>query len=327
MVEHGGGLPRRELLARWCAIGGVGLAGCSADGIGDSNDAPDGESAAFEWETFTYPSLDFVFERHRWDDRETVRLFESPDIDGQLQVPRSNVPGIAEFVDATDFEASFLLAIDMSFDRSPYTFEVVDVLWGPDDEEVVVDGVREGDGAEPGGHKVVTLVRVSVEDREVPGAARVVYERETPREGEDERGEFRTYPAESYTGISLLVEDEDGDLVMDGYPSVLRRGEPQRFVLVVRNFEETVGEYTVVTQLQRVEREGSSLVVTEREELDRFGVEVDIRESRPTRLDVTPTLVGEDLRLVVLLYEGEPPAEPTKENALHSLHLWLDVTE
>lgn len=331
MAEHGGGLPRRELLARCCAIGGVGLAGCAADGIDDPNDdpneGPDGESASFEWETFTYPTLDFVFERHRWDDQETVRLFDSSHIDRQLQVPRSNVPGIAEYVDATDFEESFLLAIDMSFDRSPYSFEVVDVLWGADDEEVVVDGVREGDGAETGGHKVVTLVRVTVEDRGIPGAARVTYERETPREGEDQRGEFRTYPAESYTGIRLLMEDEDGDLVARGYPSVLQRGEPQRLVVVVGNFEETVGEYTIVTQLQRIEQEGGSPVVTEREELDRFGVEVDSRESRPSRLDVTPTLVGEDLRLVVLLFDGEPGAEPTKENAMHSLHLWVDVTE
>ena len=34
---------------------------------------------------------------------------------------------------------------------------------------------------------------------------------------------------------------------------------------------------------------------------------------------------GEDRRLVVLLYDGDAPATPTRENADENLHLWVDV--
>jgi len=42
---------------------------------------------------------------------------------------------------------------------------------------------------------------------------------------------------------------------------------------------------------------------------------------------VAPTLPGERLRLVYLLYKGDPPAEPTVENAYREVHLWVNVSE
>jgi uncharacterized membrane protein len=41
---------------------------------------------------------------------------------------------------------------------------------------------------------------------------------------------------------------------------------------------------------------------------------------------ITPTMEGERLRLVFLLYEGEPPANPTLENAYRSSRLWVNVS-
>jgi len=38
-------------------------------------------------------------------------------------------------------------------------------------------------------------------------------------------------------------------------------------------------------------------------------------------------MTGENLRVQYLLYRGDPPAEPTQENAYRSLHLWVDVFE
>ncbi len=135
-----------------------------------------------------------------------------------------------------------------------------------------------------------------------------------------------TENGERYTEFYLLTESEPGALVADGYPSQLTAGEPTGLHVGISNEEgETVG-YTVVVQLQRVDRRGGSPQVTERFGLDSFGVE--LREGRTIerRHAVEPTVTGEDFRLAYLLYRGEPPETPSMANAYRSVHLWVDVT-
>ena len=132
---------------------------------------------------------------------------------------------------------------------------------------------------------------------------------------------------EQFTEFYLLTEDDNGDLVAAGYPTELSVGEPADLVVGVENNEHRTVEYTVVIELQAVSTETNETVIEERTELDRFETTLDHDEVWQHSHDVRPTFAGENLRLQYLLYEGEPPAEPTTENAYRDLHLWIDVED
>jgi uncharacterized membrane protein len=138
----------------------------------------------------------------------------------------------------------------------------------------------------------------------------VIYAIASPREGE------------RYTELQLLTED-DGEVVAADYPREFTAGEGQPLVVGVENHERETVAYTVVVLLEALE--GDETV--EAEELDRFGLELDHGERERGEHTVTPELVGEELRLSYLLYAGEPPAEPTQENAYEHVHIWIDVAE
>lgn len=131
---------------------------------------------------------------------------------------------------------------------------------------------------------------------------------------------------EQFTEFYLLTENPEGDLVADGYPETMERGETAELVVGIGNNEYETATYTVVVQLQTVETTNNSTTVLERTELDRFEATVDHNETRHERHTLRPTRSGEDLRVQYLLYKSEPPAEPTGENAYRELHLWVDVT-
>jgi uncharacterized membrane protein len=130
---------------------------------------------------------------------------------------------------------------------------------------------------------------------------------------------------ERFTEFYLLTEDDDGELVADGYPEAFVQGQAQPVIVGVENHEHEPVDYTVVVQLERVEGEGEESEVVEREELDRFGTSLDHEEAQHTEFRIVPTMTGEELRLSFLLYDGEAPTEPTRENAYRDLHLWIDV--
>lgn len=127
--------------------------------------------------------------------------------------------------------------------------------------------------------------------------------------------------AERYTEFQLLTED-DGELVAADYPTTFTAGEGQSLVVSIENHERETVSYTVVNQLEALD--GDETV--EIEELDQFSTELDHGESWQNEHTVVPDLVGEDLRLSYLLYLGDPPTEPTQENADEHLHIWIDVT-
>jgi uncharacterized membrane protein len=83
--------------------------------------------------------------------------------------------------------------------------------------------------------------------------------------------------------------------------------------------------YTVVVQLQEVEVANNSTTVLDRTELDRFETTVPHNETHHQRHTLRPTRSGENLRVQYLLYMGEPPDDPTGENAYRELHVWMDV--
>lgn len=128
---------------------------------------------------------------------------------------------------------------------------------------------------------------------------------------------------ESYTDFYLVTET-DGELTAANYPTDFVRGESQPLTVGIENHEDRPMDYSVVVKLQRVET-GDGTTVLEDRELDRFEASVADGETWTDEYQVTPTIVGEDLRLVFLLYEGEPPEDPTRANADESLYLWIDV--
>ncbi len=131
---------------------------------------------------------------------------------------------------------------------------------------------------------------------------------------------------ESFTEFYILSEDEDGELVAADYPSEFTLGESQPVVVGIENHEGESVEYSVVVQLQEVETVDNETRIRENEELDRFSSPtVADGDSWERDHDIQPTMTGEDLRVQYLLYRGEPPSEPSEENAYRDLHLWIDV--
>lgn len=126
--------------------------------------------------------------------------------------------------------------------------------------------------------------------------------------------------------LYLLTEDDDGDLVADGYPEEFVRSENQSVVVGVENQEHETVEYTVIVQLQRVEVVDDETRVRERQRIGRLETTLAHNETWHREHTIAPEMTGERLRLQYLLYRGEPPAEPTEENAYRTGHLWIDVT-
>lgn len=133
-------------------------------------------------------------------------------------------------------------------------------------------------------------------------------------------------PGESFSELYLLTENDDGTLVADDYPTEFTAGESRSLIVGVGNHEHERVDYTVVTELQRVRLQNNTTRLVEEAELRRFHFGVPANETRHIHHNVTPTMTGEDLRLVYLLYRGSPPAEPTIANAYRENHLWINVT-
>lgn len=129
-------------------------------------------------------------------------------------------------------------------------------------------------------------------------------------------------PPESpeYTTAALLTENDEGELVADGYPDQLRAGESADLTLRVENHEAQAVDYEVVVQLQRVSGDGT---VTEISTRDRFEQTVDAGSVWELDHRVASDMSGERVRLAYLIYKGDPPTEPTIDNAHRNLTLWV----
>jgi uncharacterized membrane protein len=154
---------------------------------------------------------------------------------------------------------------------------------------------------------------------------------------------------EQFSAVYVLTEDDDGELVADGYPTEFTQGESAEVVLGVDNHEHETTDYTVVAVEQETETvvnesatetaagEGETdeaeptineTVVTEQRELDRFETTLAHNESWHHAHDLEPTMVGENVRIVWLLFPGsEVPEEPSVEDTEYHVHLWVDVED
>lgn len=134
-------------------------------------------------------------------------------------------------------------------------------------------------------------------------------------------------PDQNYTNISLLTQNETGALVAEDYPRNFSAGESKPLVVELTNHRNGRTKYSVVAELQRVEQadDGGAKVLQDRR-LATFTPAVDAGRTWRTVHEVTPTMTGEDLRLVYLVYRGEPPEDPSASNAYDHVHVWVNVS-
>ncbi|AGB38638.1 DUF1616 domain-containing protein [Natronococcus occultus] len=151
---------------------------------------------------------------------------------------------------------------------------------------------------------------------------------------------------EQFSAVYVLTEDDDGEYVADGYPTEFTQGESAEVVLGIDNHEHETTDYTLVAVEQQTETvvnesavtESSGedenqtavneTVVTDQQELDRFETTLAHNESWHQTHELEPTMTGEDVRIVWLLFpDGEVPAEPTTDDTEYHVHLWVDVEE
>jgi len=131
---------------------------------------------------------------------------------------------------------------------------------------------------------------------------------------------------EQFSELYILTEDGDGDLVASGYPTEFTRGESREVVLGIDNNEHRTVNYTAVVVEQDVERQGNDSVVREQRELQRFETRLGHNDTWRRSHGIAPTIVGNETRVLWLLYVGDDvPADPRRENADYSVHLWVTV--
>lgn len=127
--------------------------------------------------------------------------------------------------------------------------------------------------------------------------------------------------------LFLLAPNGSGPPTDANYPTTLTEGEEQPLVVGIRNREGQPTNYTVVVVLQQLDDTGETLTTTGQVQLDRFTLRVGSNETLQERRTVVPSVVGSNLRLAFLLYQDQPPNQPTVENAYREVHLLVNVTE
>lgn len=132
---------------------------------------------------------------------------------------------------------------------------------------------------------------------------------------------------ETYSTVALVTEGDSGDLVASGYPTDFVQGEGRALTILVKNDEHVETTYTVVAEVQRVDTDGGAMTVLDEEEVLRVRQTVAAGDRWTASHTITPTLVGEDLRLKYYLYRGQASQDPSGENAYRDLHLWITVSE
>lgn len=137
-----------------------------------------------------------------------------------------------------------------------------------------------------------------------------------------------TSQGESFSELYLVTEDEDGELVADGYPTTFEDGESQEVVLGVENNEHRTANYTAVVVEQTVDTESNETIVQDQRELDRSETQLAHDDTWLYEHELEPTITGEQVRIVWLLYvDGDVPSSPSIENADNHVHLWVTVDD
>ena len=109
------------------------------------------------------------------------------------------------------------------------------------------------------------------------------------------------------------------------YPEQFGADESRALPVVLSNHEGERVEYDLVVLVQRVDGQGENATVVEETEVGRRTVAIGDGKEVEIPFEVTPSMSGDDLRLAVLAYGGDAPAEPTVDDADQSLRLPIEV--
>lgn len=129
-----------------------------------------------------------------------------------------------------------------------------------------------------------------------------------------------------YTELTIMSQNESGDLVLGNYPRNFTAGQPENLTLRVTNQEGEPMSYWVVVQVQQVTTSANSTTVQERQTVTRLFQRVPAGEQWQAEHTITPQLTGTDLRVVYYLYRTEPPDQPDGESAYRQVQFWITVT-
>lgn len=126
--------------------------------------------------------------------------------------------------------------------------------------------------------------------------------------------------ADGYTEFYVDTEEVTGD-VEETYQASYVAGETDELTVHVANEEGHEVEYSVVILLQRVEYLDDEVRVQEEDHLATHALEASDGDLATESIEMTPTMSGDDLRLVVLLYDDEVPDDPDESSAYRELSL------
>ncbi|WP_137289869.1 DUF1616 domain-containing protein [Natronorubrum halophilum] len=129
---------------------------------------------------------------------------------------------------------------------------------------------------------------------------------------------------DGFTEFSVDTEDVTGE-TDTMYESTYTTGQPNELQTTITNQENEERTYTTVVLLEQVSYEDDGVTVHETEELARESTTVADGETQQQTLNVTPSMQGDEFRLTVLLYEGDPPSDPTTENAYRAINLPIEL--
>ena len=134
--------------------------------------------------------------------------------------------------------------------------------------------------------------------------------------------------SEQFTNLYLVTDEPGGGGSPPSYESNLTKGQAQSYTVSIENREGRTVSYTAVVQLQRYETSdgGRSVRVTGADTLDTFEKTLAPGEQYNHTHEIAPTASGDDLRIVYLLYAGDPPANPTVGNADYVLKMPVNVS-
>lgn len=132
---------------------------------------------------------------------------------------------------------------------------------------------------------------------------------------------------QQFTEFSVTGQNESGNYTVESLPTQLEPGTEEPVYVSIRNQEGGPQRYTVVAMLQRTERTGDGVSVQSSQRLTAFERELADGERARITHSLGPLDGGQRYRVVYLLYTGDPPSNPTQENAYRSLRFWVTVTE
>ncbi|MFC6951779.1 DUF1616 domain-containing protein [Halorubellus litoreus] len=128
----------------------------------------------------------------------------------------------------------------------------------------------------------------------------------------------------------VLTGSVSANAAADGGHPTVYAGEPTPVEITLRDQSDDEQSYTVVALLQEyqmtTEGENASIAVTSNETLlERSTTVADARQTVSGNVTVNET--GDDYRIVLMVFEGDAPANPRPADAADSWPALVDVTE